>query len=378
MLQGPCPSAPSSARAAHMPTLEPRSLVPSRHRMLYNTRAPLLCSAVRSKPAPQYHSGLPHRPVPKGYFTPWHPFLPGYKSTPPPPPPPPAKDICVASPFLTPCVALSSGTCSQPEHPALSSGYLANTPYYAARYLAPLSPALQANASEPRSQASLSPAFQVHAPEPCSLAPLSRLGALLPGTTLTCLAGSCLGDLLPGPTHPPPFAGLGALLPLQTGLGPPLPPFAGLGAQLSLQTGLGAPLPTQTGLGAQLPPVCWPRSHASEPRTPAPLSPALQAHALEPRSLPPPLSPPFAGLGALLPPQTGLGPLFPPFAGLGAQLIPQTGLGAPLPTQTGLGAQPPPPPVCWPRSHASEPRSTAPLRPALQAHAPEPRSMALL
>ena len=30
------------------------------------------------------------------------------------PPPPPAKDICVASPFLTPCAVLSSGTCSQP------------------------------------------------------------------------------------------------------------------------------------------------------------------------------------------------------------------------------------------------------------------------
>ena len=45
----------------------------------------------------------------KGYFTPWHPFLPGTSLS-----PPPAKDICVASPFLTPCAVLSSGICSQP------------------------------------------------------------------------------------------------------------------------------------------------------------------------------------------------------------------------------------------------------------------------
>ena len=100
------------------------------------------------------------------------------------------------------------------------------------------------------------PPLTSHAPLP----PFAGPGAPLPPQT-------GLGAPLP------PFTGLGAPLPPQTGLGAPLPPFAGLGASLPLQTGLGAPLPPFAGLGASLPP----RKSALEPRPPCRL-------ASEPRS----------------------------------------------------------------------------------------------
>ena len=81
----------------------------------------IACSTIlepRSSALPCVQSLLPIPAFPTGQYlrgtSP--PGIPSFQVQvyPPPPPPPPAKDICVASPLLTPCAVLSSGTCSQP------------------------------------------------------------------------------------------------------------------------------------------------------------------------------------------------------------------------------------------------------------------------